>query len=176
MRKYSRFGWMELILGILLVLLGGFTLFRPESTLTGLVVIYGAIAVVTGVCDIVFYVRVEHRMGIGPLVSLVSGVLSVMSGVMLLGYPDAGKWILSLLFPLWFISHCVSRLSHLNIIRITAGKILYYFSMIINIIGIILGFLMIFHPTVALLSAGIIIGVYLVLLGIDSITTAFARR
>ena len=132
MRKRSGFGWMELIVGILLVLLGIFSFVRPNGILTGIVIIYGLVAVITGISDIVFYVRVDRHIGFGPTVALVSGVLSVMSGVMLLTYPGAGKWILSLLFPIWFITHCISRISHLGFVRRTAGNLPYYLFLILN--------------------------------------------
>lgn len=175
MRNRSKFGWLELIMGILLILLGIFSLIRPGSILTGIVVIYGVVAVITGIVDIVFYVRIDRHVGFGPTVALVTGVLSVMSGMMLLVYPGAGKWILSLLFPVWFITHCISRLSHLNTIRFIAGNFIYYFTMAANLIGLVLGILMVFRPFLSMLSAGWIIGFYLILLGADSIITAFSK-
>lgn len=175
MKRRSGFGWLELAIGILLILLGIFTLARPGSVLTGVIVIYGGLAVITGIADIIFYVKVERYTGFGPIVSLVSGILSVMAGVMLVVYPGAGKWVLSLLFPIWFIAHCISRLSHLNVVRAVAGKFYYFFSLVINIIGLILGCIMIFRPVVSLWSAGITVGSYLVLLGTDSIMRAFNK-
>ena len=56
MKRRSGYGWFELIVGILLVVFGVVTLFRPERTLTGIVILYGVIAVVTGISDIVFLV------------------------------------------------------------------------------------------------------------------------
>ena len=73
------------------------------------------------------------------------------------------------LFPIWFIAHCISRLSHLNMVRMAFGNFYFYFSMILNVIGLILGFILIFDPMVSLLSLSLIIGSYLVLLGIDMI-------
>ena len=175
MRKRSGFGWLELILGILLILLGIFTFIRPGSALTWIAVIYGIIAVVTGISDIVFYIKTERYTGFGPVIALVCGILSVMAGVMLLVYPGAGRLVVVLLLPIWFIAHCISRLSHLNVIRITAEDFHYYFTMIVNILGIILGFMMIIWPSIALFSSGFLIGTYLILLGIDSIITAISR-
>ena len=94
MRRRSEFNWMELLEGVLLILLGIFSFTRPGSALTGLVILYGFIAMITGIVDIVLYVRIERHTGFGPTISLVSGILSVMAGVMLLCYPDAGTWIL----------------------------------------------------------------------------------
>lgn len=179
MKRRSGFDRMELFLGILLILLGIFTFIRPGSILTGIIVVYGVIAIVTGIEDIVIYVKVEKYTGFGPMMSLISGILSVMCGIMLLLYPGAGKWVLSLLFPVWFIAHCISRLSHIGMIRMTRGKFAYYASLVVYIVGLVLGFLMIFRPMLTFLSmraVGYVIAVYLVLLGIDSVVTSFRRR
>lgn len=169
MRRRSGYGWFELIIGIMLVVLGIFTFIRPGSTLTGIVILYGLVAVITGISDLIFYVRTERYTGFGPAVSLISGIFSIMAGVMLLVYPGAGRWVMVLLLPIWFIAHCVSRLSHLNFIRMTAGEIYYWFALIVNIIGIILGIMMIARPMLSLFSAGFLIGTYLILLGVDNI-------
>lgn len=174
MRRRSGFGWFELVIGILLVILGVFTFISPGSVLTGIVIAYGVIAVVTGISDIVFYTKAERYTGFGPTISLISGILSVMAGVMLLVYPGAGRWVMVLLLPIWFIAHCISRLSHLPIIRVTAGDFYYYATLIVNIIGIVLGCMMIIWPALSLFSAAILIGIYLILLGIDSIMIALS--
>lgn len=175
MRKRSAFGWLELIIGIIMVFLGVFIFVHPETALTGIVILYGIIAVVMGISDIMFYVKMERYTGFGPAVSLISGIFSVMAGIMLLVYPSAGKWILVLLLPIWFIAHCISRLSHLSIIRIMAGSFFYYFTLIMNIIGIIVGCMMIINPVISLFTAGFLIGIYFILSGIDSIVMAVSK-
>lgn len=167
MRKHTPFGWSELLTGILFVLLGIFTFIRPGSAITGLVFLYGILATLTGIADIVFYAKMENHMGFGPTISLVSGILSLLAGLMLLLHPGAGAWAMALLFPLWFITHCISRLTHLPIIRITSGTGYYYFSLIVNILGLVLGFYMILDPVFSFFSAAYIIEFYLMLTGID---------
>ena len=46
MKKWSGFRWFEFAEGVLLVLLGIFTLARPANALTGFIVAYGAVAVI----------------------------------------------------------------------------------------------------------------------------------
>mgnify|MGYP004605563371 FL=1 len=171
MKRRSRYGWLELILGILLILLGIYTLINPGNLLRGMTIVYGILAVATGISDIVFYAKTERYIGFGPTVALVSGILSILTGLMLLMYPNAGELIMTLLLPIWFIAHSVSRLTHLPLVRLV-GKFYYYFTMIVNIFGIILGCLMIIWPGVALFSTGFIIGCYLILLGIDCVVMA----
>lgn len=179
MKKYSGFFWMELAVGALLILLGVFTFLRPGSLLGGIVAIYGVIAVITGIDDILTFIRLERYTGFAPAVSLISGILSVMCGCMLLLYPDAGKWILSLLFPVWFLAHCISRLAHLYILRMAGWKLFYYFTLIVNIGGLVLGILMLFNPLLTFMTMrfmGYVVAVYLILSGIDSIAAALGRR
>ena len=57
MRNRSRFGWIELIEGILLIILGIFSFLRPDSMLSGFVMFFGLIALCIGILDIIFYVR-----------------------------------------------------------------------------------------------------------------------
>ena len=136
MRDHSGFGWLALIVSILLVLLGIATFIWPEAALESFVMVYGVLAVATGIMDIVFYARVERHTGFGPMTALVSGILSVMCGFMLLVYPSAGQWAMTLLFPLWFLTHCISNLTHLNCVRLVAGRVNYTISLVLNILGI----------------------------------------
>lgn len=175
MRRRSGYGWLELIIGVLFVFLGIYSFIRPDTTLVGIVVIYGLIAIISGISDVVFFVKTERYTGFGPTIALISGVFSIMAGFMLLVYPNAGKWVMALLLPIWFIAHCISRLAHLHLIRIAAGRFYYYFTLVINIIGIVLGGMMVIYPTISLISAGLIIGIYLVLLGVDSIVRAASQ-
>lgn len=67
-----------------------------------------------------------------------TGILSILAGVMILLRPVVGTIALVWLFPIWFICHCISRLMNLGVTRVLAGNVYYYFSLVLNIIGIIL--------------------------------------
>ena len=174
MKRYSGFRWGQFMIGVLLVILGIWTLGHPGMALTGVVMIYGLLAVLTGIMDIVFYVKMERYIGFGPMLSLISGILSVMAGVMLLVYPGAGSIAAAILFPLWFLAHCISRLAHLPHIRRAAGKGVYALTLIISVIGLILGFMMLLSPLFTLAAIRCFAGAYLILLGANGILLAFS--
>lgn len=179
MKRKNGFGWSELIVGLLLILLGIFAFIRPESMLTGAVVIYGVIAIIMGIEDLVVYARLSRFTGFGPMLSLISGILSVMCGVMLIANPNVGKWALTILLPIWFIAHCISELTRTNLIRLIGNPFYYYFSLILNILGLVLGFVMIFSPVLSFVTLRAIcymVAIYLILFGIESIIAAFVRR
>ena len=175
MRRRSGFGWLELIIGIVLIGLGVLTFVKPDLALTSMVFLYGIAAVIMGIADLILYIQVERYTGIGPILALISGILSVMSGIVLVVYPSTGILVLTVLFPIWFIAHCISRLSHLNHIRLTAGEGMYYFTFTTNIIGLILGFMMLLNPLFTLTTIRCFASIYLILLGIDSIAMAVSR-
>ena len=175
----NRVRWTISLICILLILLGVFTFARPESMLTGAVVIYGIIAIALGIEDIVVYVRLSRFTGFGPMLSLIAGILSVMCGIMLLANPNVGKWALTILMPIWFIAHCVSGLTRVNLVRLIGNSFYYYFTLLLNILGLILGFMMLFSPVLSFLTIRAIsylVAVYLVLFGVESVIAAFARR
>ena len=175
MRSRSGFGWLQFLIGILLIVLGIWAFTDPDLALTGMVVACGLAAIIMGIADILLFVKVERYTGFGPSLALVSGILSVMSGIMLLAYPGAGVIILTILFPIWFIAHCISRLSHLSSIRLIAGNATFYFALVINIIGLILGFMMLLSPIFTLNTIRYFASAYLILLGIDSVVMAASR-
>jgi uncharacterized membrane protein HdeD (DUF308 family) len=74
-----------------------------------------------------------------------------------------------ILFPIWFIAHCVSELARLPCIHYERGEGYYIFALAVNIIGLILGAMLLFSPFLSLFSLPVITGAYLVLLGINSI-------
>lgn len=175
MRRRSGFGWLELAIGMILIALGILALARPDLALTGLVFVYGIAAVVMGVADIILFIEMERYTGFGPMLSLISGVLSVMTGLMLVVYPGTGVLVLTVLFPIWFIAHVISRLAHLGRIRFVAGDGIYYFTLIVNVIGLCLGILMVIQPLFTLTTIRFFASAYLILLGIDSVVMAVSR-
>lgn len=176
MKRKCSFDWSELITGLLLVLLGVFTFVRPDGMLTGLVVIYGIIAIIMGIEDIVVYAKISRFTGFGPILALAGGILSVMCGIMLIANPNIGKWALTVLLPLWFIAHSISGLARANLIRFIGSSFYFYFSLILNIGGLVLGFLMLFSPALSFITiraVSYLVAAYLVLFGIEGIVAAF---
>ena len=125
-----------------------FTFARPESMLSGLVVVYGIIAIALGIEDIVVYVRLSRFTGFGPMLSLIAGILSVMCGIMLMANPNAGIWVLTVLLPVWFLAHCISGLTRLGFVRLMGSPFYYWFLLVLDITGIVLSFMMLFNPAV----------------------------
>lgn len=167
--KRSTLGWIEIILGILLIGLGIYTLMNPDTALTAIVIVYAIAAIVTGIADFVIYYRLERRGGFGSAMMIVSGILNVLVGILLLFNIGAGAWTLSILFPVWFIIHCIARLANLDFIRTYSSTFAYWVSLIANVLGIIFGVLILFNPFAGAVALIYFVAAYLLVEGFSSI-------
>ena len=176
MNRKSDIGWFELVMGIILIILGIVIMRQPIDVINWIVILCGILAILTGSADIVLYVKVEHFIGFGPFVSLMSGILTVMAGFMLIAHPGAGTWAFAMILPIWIIAHCISRLSHLQYMKMHFGSTYYNISLILNILGLIVGILLIFRPMITIFSMGVLIGAYLILEGVECILNGIDGR
>ena len=62
----------------------------------------------------------------------------------------------------------------MNWVRLTAGRVNYTISLVLNILGIMLATLMLLHPVLSAVSMSLTIGFYLILLGVDGIVLALS--
>lgn len=175
MSKRSKFGWLDFLVGLGLLALGIYTFIHPQIALSGIIVVYSVLAIVSGIADIVFYVRLKSNTGFGAAISLVGGILSILVGFMLLLNPVLGRWIFYIVFPVWFIAHSISRLANYRRIRILAGRGAAIASLVLNILGLVLGILMAFSPLLSSLSLGYLVAATLVLHGVGRIVESFSR-
>lgn len=173
MRKRSLYAWFTLALGILMIVLGVFSIARPGRMLTVIVVIYGISALISGISDMVSVGRWGSSTGFVPFASLITGTLGVLAGVMLIAFPHAGKFVLGLLVPIWFIAHCLSRLVTLSTVRGILGSGWMILFTVIDILGIVLGVVMIFSPSFSESVAGLVVAFYFFIVGIEHIAEAF---
>ena len=176
MNRRSDIGWFELIVGIILIIFGVVIMRQPVGVLTWIVILCGLIAVISGIGDIVLYVKMERFTGFGPVISLVTGILGIMAGFMLIAHPGAGTWAIAMILPIWIIAHCISRLSHLQYMKMHYGMTYYTISLILNILGLLVGILLIFRPMITILSMGVLVGGFMIIEGVELILVGLDGR
>ena len=91
--------WLPLLLGIVSVAAGIGAIFYPGLTALALVLVMGANAIVTGALDLAMAVRLRRVLR-GHWMLVLSGIVSIVFGVLVFLYPGAGAlalvWLISL--------------------------------------------------------------------------------
>lgn len=164
--QHKGFGWEFLFLGILFIIVSLVAFGNPMGSLEALAIVFGVMAIVSGVWFIL------NRFG--SMARLAVGVLEILLGLLLIFYPGLGATVIALAFAVWFIADSISNLSLLNFYR-SIGPGYYWFMLVVNILGIVLGVLMFIQPVISILTLSFLVGFYFMMVGIGYILLAFSR-
>jgi len=102
-RDADRQWWIVLLLGSASLAAGALAILLPGLTALALVLLMGANAVVNGVLEIVWAVRLRHRIQGEWLLGL-AGLLSIVFGVFVLLFPGAGALAMVWLIAVYAIA------------------------------------------------------------------------
>ena len=173
MTERSGLNWVELMLGVLFVIMGAYTLLNLEVAFNSFLVAYGIIAIVTGIADIFLYTNMKTHTGAAPSFSMITGIVSIIVGIVVIFVAKTISWVIIFILAIWLVSHCVSRLFNLGFVKSMVGNRAFTLSLIINILGLLLGIVLMFNPLYAVIYVGYIISIYLILVGFSSVVYAF---
>ncbi|MDL2206953.1 DUF308 domain-containing protein [Eubacteriales bacterium OttesenSCG-928-N13] len=167
--------WLLLISGVLLIVLSIFMFTTPAENVMSLAIFIGISMLVSGVSTVFHWFRSGmYRTGW----ELASGILSALFGIWIL----FGRTMLSgltmaipFVFSCWVMMSGVMRtvgafdLKKLNMPR-------WGWVLAVGIVGIMLGFVLMFHPMIAAITLGIAIAILFLFEGIVSVAMALALK
>lgn len=170
--KSENFSWLNLIIGIILII-SSFIVYRnPAATLTSIAMIVGIMAILSGIGEIILRNKIKKYRGDASSLRIVSGVIQILVGIFILF--NLGGAIISLpfVFAFWFLfSSIVGIIGVWPIRKISTGA--FTLILILNIIGIFIGLFMINNPLSAMFTLVMLAGFYLLIAGIREIISAF---
>lgn len=172
MREEKEFDWLSLIEGILFILLSLLAFRNPNTSLRIIVVLFALVAIVNGIFSIMTRNRIKDWIGYHGTIFLVLGILEIIVGIILMFNTNAGLVALSYIFSFWFLTDSVRNLFLLDGVRLIS-KGYYWFSLILNVLGLFIGISLFFDPIVSLLTLSFLIGFYFMIIGIFYIIRAF---
>ncbi|MBT9670953.1 HdeD family acid-resistance protein [Secundilactobacillus kimchicus] len=175
MRPQWGFDWHEFITGVLFLVAAYVVLFKPGVSLVALAVIFGFIAIVSGLTTISGYTKLRDLVGNAAVIALVIAILDILVGLLFLFSPGIGVVTIGYLFAFWFIMDSIERLLVAGHLR-EFGRGYYWVSVILDIVTLLVGVMLLINPVVAVISLTYLIAIYLVIFGINAILLAFARR
>lgn len=172
MYQEKRFDWLSLILGIIFVILGCWSLKNPDTTLSLLSILVGVGAILKGIYELSLRSTINNLLGIHSAWLLIMAILDIVLGIVFISHIAAGVMTISIIFAFWFIIDSIGQLSVAGFYR-QFRKGYYWFLVILNILGIIIGISLLFNPMVSAMTIVWLISFFLILLGIIAIVAAF---
>lgn len=164
--------WGSLLLGILLIITSLIAFKNPASDLLAIVVVFAVFAIVKGIVEICIRNRMKNLTGFKVYVPIIVGVLDIIVGFYLLFNLEIGIVSLPFIFAIWFILDSFFGLLTLDFAK-AVGTGYFWFSLVLNILGIILGVMLMFDPIISALTLSFLVGFYFMLYGILNVVYAF---
>ena len=165
--------WLVALRGLVALVFGVLTIFRPGVTLSVLILLFGSYAIVNGLFTIV--AAVAGRRGEPHWVSLlISGVLSAALGVLTFLAPAITTIVLLYIIAAWAIVTGISEIvTAIRLRRVITGE---WLLIVAGALSVLFGILLIVSPGAGALAVTLWIGTYAIMLGILLLALAFRLR
>ena len=172
MNERKTVDWGSLILGILFVIVSLMSFQDPVGNLMAIVVVFAIFAFLKGIFELFVRNRMKELSGYKGKTPLVVGIIDILVGIFFLFNIGAGVVALPFVFAVWFIADSVFALLAADLAKGVSNGY-YWFTVIVNILGIILGIMLLFNPISSALTLSFLVGFYFMLFGITHIVYAF---
>ncbi|MCI1893570.1 MAG: DUF308 domain-containing protein [Lactobacillus sp.] len=174
-RTHFGFDWGEFMTGIALILAGVVVLHHPGATLATLTFLFALVAIIRGIATLAAFAKLREFTGKLAWLTLISGILDLILGVVFLFNLQAGALTLAYLFAIWFVIDSIANLANAGQMR-AAGTGWFILNLVLDIFALVVSVLLLMQPVVAAVGMVILLATAFFLLGLNAILLAFARR
>ena len=173
MKESRKIDWGSLVLGILFVLVSLISFRDPVGNLVAIVIVFAIFAILKGLFELFLRSRVKELTGYKGKMPIVIGIIDLLIGIFFIFNIGAGVVALPYVFAVWFIIDSVLALFTADLFRgISEGH--YWFTVVINVLGILLGIMLLFNPLSSALTLSFLVGFYFMVVGINQIVYALS--
>lgn len=155
---------MSIFTSIFFIMIGLFLILKPETTITTISYILGAIIMVTGIIFLIKYFSNKEMYGVFSG-DLVYGVMSTIVGLILILNPTAIAKIIPFILGIWIIISSVTKIQYSLQLKAYNNKA-WVTTMIIAGITFIWGLLLLFDPFEGAMVITQIIGLFILVYAI----------
>lgn len=172
MEQTKKFNWGYFIIGVLFLMSSVVAFRNPGSSLSIVILLFGISALTKGVFELFFRNQMKKITGYKGIGSIIIGIFDILLGILLLCNMGLSLFLLPFVFAGWFIIDSIWNLV-LSYQFKEVSKAYYWFSMVLSILGIILGFVLLLNPLTSVFSLVFLIGCYFMVTGINFIVLSF---
>ena len=165
--KHNSIKFMWLVCGIILVFAGIVALFNPSGAISAIAYVLALALLLSGIAQIIVFAT-THDTVFGNIWVLLEGLLNILIAVLLLCNRFLAEAAIPAIFGMWLMVSGITR----TIFSIDLRKLDmsgWGWMLLVGILCILVGFFSFFHPFVAGMALGILVGILFILQGILSI-------
>lgn len=162
------------VLGIILVIVGIFMLRYPTNSFDVMSKALGIGSIIKGLMLVGMFFKRGAKLSLKGSVSLVLGILLTIFGLMFLINPGIFAKVITYIISFWFVIIAIIGLSFSRFYK--DRKVLFILNIVASICLVIGAVLILFRPISVAISMSIIIGLVLVIDGIQSIVWALTIK
>ena len=161
----------KILAGIILILTGIFCFANPGATFLSLAFLLGCSMVATGFISLGIFYWISRKKETENLI-LIEGLMNVLLGILVLSDTLISDAAVPLFFGMWVIFSGVLRVAEACCLKSSDGQ-KRIGSLILGVIGILIGMYAFFNPVLAVLSVVIQTGILFVMQGLNVLLRGF---
>lgn len=166
------FQWGPFILGIISIILAFLAFNNPVVSILSVTMVFGIGAILKGLYEIFVRRKVRQFAGYSSVFVVIIGVIDIIIGIFFLFNIAGGLVALPFIFAFWIIFDSIGTIITASAVR-EHSNTQFWFTVIIGILGVIVGFLLLYNPFSAYLTIATLVGIYFMINGILNIVYAF---
>jgi uncharacterized membrane protein HdeD (DUF308 family) len=165
--------WLLALHGLSALVFGVLAIVWPDITVFVLVIFFGAFALIDGIAAVILAMSLGRTL-VQSWPLLVQGALSMIIGVIALLWPDITTLALLYVMAFWLMFGGALQIYAAYRLRHEINR--EWLVGLSGVLAIVAGVVLIVFPIGAIVTLGIIIGVYAILYGITLLGRAFQAR
>lgn len=175
MSNNRKISWGNLIVGIIFIIVALISFIDPTISLVTIVTVLAIAAIAEGIFQIFIRRRFRQATGYRVTVILITGIIDIAVGIILLTNLYKSIAGLPYIFAIWFIIRSIEGLLTSGLSKLISNEY-YWFKVIVNIIGIVVGIMLFKNPLSSVLTITFLVGFNFMQYGILNIIEAFSNE
>ncbi|WP_415426356.1 DUF308 domain-containing protein [Staphylococcus borealis] len=165
----SKLKWSSLIMGTLLLIVAVIIFSYPVKNFYTLTWLIGLFILINGVIQLLFRRAARALAGSGTGLIMVIGIIDIIFGLLVMFNVGASSTFFIFMFAAWFIVSSI-----IGLLTISKQSRLKGLSIIVNILGLLLGMILLFNPMMGMILVSTMIAITFAILGVTYVIDGLA--
>ncbi|NUI81773.1 DUF308 domain-containing protein [Staphylococcus borealis] len=165
----NKLKWSSLIMGTLLLIVAVIIFSYPVKNFYTLTWLIGLFILINGVIQLLFRRAARAVAGSGTGLIMVIGIIDIIFGLLVMFNVGASSTFFIFMFAAWFIVSSI-----IGLLTISKQSRLKGLSIIVNILGLLLGMILLFNPMMGMILVSTMIAITFAILGVNYVIDGLA--